>query len=367
MMGGSSFGPFFEASGEFMEFEKLRGLVELEFDVEEAFLEFGTPTFNVGLKGDSKQAFLRLFKRLNALGFAPILRRREGKGLLQVVRRPPVKPGRWVVNAASFLATMGTTLLTGYILSLDWVRRGLISSPLVGALTFMVAIMAVLGAHEMAHKLAAHRHGVEASYPYFIPGPPMPYGIGTFGAVIQQKSLAPNKDALFDLGISGPVVGFIATIIVTIIGVRWSLAIPMSEVPRGAQILQMPLLFEFITVLFPPGGRGEVIWLHPVAFAGWVGMLVTMLNLMPTGMLDGGHAVRGLLGQRARSLLSFLSVMVLISLGHWPMAIVAFLLSLQQHPGPLDDVSGLTKGRKLTAVVLVLIFVLSVAPIWPLF
>lgn len=348
---------------ELSDFEQVRSLVEAEFEVEEGFVEYGVPTFFVRLKQDSKQGFLRLFKRLASAGFVPALKRRDGRVVLQVVRRPPLAPSRWVVNVVLFLVTVGTVMVTGYVLSLDWVGKGWMSDPLVGAGMFTAALMAVLGVHETGHKLAAYRHGVEASFPYFIPGPPAPFGIGTFGAVIQQRSLAPNKDALFDLGMSGPVAGFLVAMAVTVVGSRLSLLIPWEAVPPEAQFLQIPMLFELIVRMFPPRGAGEVIWLHPVAFAGWVGMLVTMLNLVPAGMLDGGHATRGLLGRNARTVLSFAAILVLIFLGHYLMAMVAFFLSLQRHPGPLDDVSKLTTSRKLATVGLVLIFVLCAVPI----
>ena len=363
MCGASLTDSSLEPSAEAARFEQLSSMVESEFNVEEGFIEYGIPTFYLRLRQDSKQAFLRLMKRLDAVGFVPVLRKRGEKTVLQTLRKPSMKPSRRIINVLLFLATLGTTLITGYVLSLGWVERGLMPHPMVGAAMFTVAIIVIFGSHEMAHKLVARKHGIEASYPYFIPGPPAPIGIGTFGAVIQQKSLAPNKDALFDLGASGPVIGFIATIIVTIIGVQWSLLIPRAEVPEGTRFLQVPMLFQFITIMFPPGGTGDVTWLHPVAFAGWVGMLVTMLNLVPTGMLDGGHATRGLLGERSRTVLSFLGILTLLVLGHWPMAMIAFLLSLQPHPGSLDDVSKLATSRKLAALMLILIFFLSAFPI----
>jgi len=341
-----------------VEFEQLRGIVESEFTVEEGLIEYDVSTFYVKLGPDSKEAFLRLVKRLDTLGFVPVLRDREGRIALQIVRKPLVKPGRRIINWVLFLVTIGTTLVTGYFLS-----TGLMD-PLGGAVMFAVAILAILGSHEMGHTLAAKMHGVESTLPYFIPGPPWPFGIGTFGAVIQQKSLAPNRDALFDLGASGPIVGFIVTVLVTIVGLQMSSVEPP---PPEAFYIPVPLLFRFIAerLLSPPPDMA--VMLHPVAFAGWVGMLVTTLNLMPIGMFDGGHAVRGLLGQKARSALTFISILILLILGQFIMAILAFMLSMHKHPGPLDDVSKLTVGRKLATVILVLIFVLSVTSFWFLY
>jgi membrane-associated protease RseP (regulator of RpoE activity) len=343
---------------EVTQLEQLRSMVESEFTIEESFLQHGVPTFHVKLGQNSKDAFLRLFRRLDALNYVPVLRKRESNLVLRIIAKPVVRPDNYITNVGLFLATMATTFITGYVLSIEWVEKNLMPNPWYGALSFTVAIMAILGSHEMAHKLAAKKHDVEASYPYFIPGPPAPIGIGTFGAVIRQKSLAPNKDALFDLGISGPVIGFLITIIVTIIGVQLSRLIP--EAPVGAQLLPIPMLFVFITSIFPPSGTGKIVWLHPVAFAGWVGMLVTMLNLIPAGMLDGGHAARGLMGRTARTVLSFLAILLLLFLGHYLFALIAFFFSLHEHPGPLDDVSNLSPGRKLASIAIVAIFILTV-------
>jgi len=227
---------------------------------------------------------------------------------------------------------------------------------------FTGAIMAILGSHEMGHKLLADKHDVEATYPYFIPGLP-PFG--TFGAVIRQKSLPPNKDALFDVGFAGPVTGFILSIIVTLIGVQ--LSVRVTELPPGAVPWPYPnpilfeWLFDFAVTFFPLSGTGNWILVHPVVFAGWVGMLVTMLNLVPAGMLDGGHVMRSLFGEQTCRILSFLAAMMLFLSGYVLMAMFAFLLSMQRHPGPLDNVSKLATIRKLAFPAFILIFVLCLS------
>ena len=332
-------------------FEQVRVMVESEFAVEEGFIEHGVPTFFVRLREDSKEAFLRLTRRMNPLGLIPVLRRRGEKVVLQTIPKPPTKPSRNIINIGLFFATLGTVFLSGYL-----------QSDVVGAVMFTGAIMAILGSHEMGHKLIANRHAVEATYPYFIPGLPP---IGTFGAVIQQKSLPPNKDALFDLGFAGPVAGFMVSIIVTFIGVQLSDIVPRSAVPPDTWFIPVPLLFRFITMLFPPSGTGDVIRLHPVAFAGWVGMVVTMLNLVPVGMFDGGHVARSLVGRRAHRILSYLGIILLVIIWY-PMAFIALFFSFYQHPGPLDDVSQPTTLRKLAALGLIAVFILCVVPIYQL-
>jgi len=345
---------------EVTQFEELRKTVESEFEVEEGFMEFGIPTFYVKLRKDSKQAFLRLVKRLDATNFVPILRRKEERFVLQVASRPPIRPSRKIINIALLLATVGTVFISGYFLSGNF----------VSAMIFAAAIMAVLGSHEMGHKLLAGRHDVEATYPYFIPGIPP---IGTFGAIIQQKSLPPNRDALFDVGFAGPVVGFLVSVVITIIAFGLAIRVPEAPVDSAPWPFPNPLLIEglfvFVITFFPLSGSGNVILLPPSAvallFAGWVGMLNTMLNLAPVGQFDGGHIARGLVGKRAHRIISYLGI-VLLAIIWYPMALIAIFFSLRQHPGPLDDVSQPTTPRKLAALALIAIFIVSIVPIYPL-
>jgi membrane-associated protease RseP (regulator of RpoE activity) len=287
-----------------------------------------------------------------------ILRKADGKVVLRVVPKPLVKKSNTLVNWALFFATIGTTFATGYLLSTGLVGTGMMPSPLIGGVAFTVAIMAILGTHEMGHKLTANRNGVEATPPYFIPGPPPIgelLGIGTFGAVIMQKSLPPNRDALFDVGSSGPIVGFIVALIATIIGLMLS---PIRPMTGSESFLPSPLIFDLFATFLIKLPANHYIQLHPVAFAGWAGMLVTMLNLLPAGQLDGGHVATSVLGGKARTALTVLSVLFLVIEGFWPMAFFVILLSMYRDPGPLDDVSGLSNGRKLLAIGLVAIFIL---------
>ena len=323
-------------------------------------MEFGTPTFYVKLQKNSKQVFLKLLKRLEPEGCLPLLRRKNGKTVLKITVKPETKPSNPMINLALFLATILTTFATGYVISLPLAEEGLMQDPFIGALAFSAAILAILGAHEMGHKLAASRHRVEATLPYFIPGPPPLlgwFGIGTFGAVIMQKSLPPNRDALYDIGVSGPIVGFFVTIIVTAIGILFSY--PVEELPSDAGFLPViPLFVIIFRVLVSLGlfTLGNHVLIHPVALAGWVGMLVTMLNLLPAAMLDGGHIIRCFASEKLRIIFSTLSVGFLFVIGLWPMAFFVLLMSMFRHPGPLDDVSSLSLSRKIFAVFVLLVF-----------
>jgi len=357
---------------EIVPFEQLRSIVESEFQVEDGFVEYGVPTFHVRAQEDSKRAFLRLVDRVDPLGFVPILRREKGKIVLKAMRKPATKPSRKTINVVLFFATLATVFLAGYMQSLFFYSDLGITSQLwyvAGAVMFTAAIMGVLGSHEMGHKLAADKHKVEATYPYFIPGPPP---IGTFGAVIRQKSLPPNRDALFDIGSAGPIVGFLVAIAVTIIGIPLSSYTWISE---GAPTLPISPLFLFIMQhiqplggLPAPPGNGAVIRAvspHPVAFAGWIGMIVTSLNLIPVGMFDGGHIAETFLGKRARTIMSYLAIIAFLVLGFfvWESfiiwAMIAIFFSFMRHPGPLDSASKVTTWRKLAGLGMVAIFFLS--------
>jgi len=272
------------------------------------------------------------------------------------VKKPPVKGSNIIINLMLFFATLLTTFLTGYMISGG--HEGL--DPVFGGLTFMITIMAILGIHEAAHKIMANKHKIEATLPYFIPSPPQ-LGIGTFGAVIMQKSPPPNSDALFDVGASGPIAGFVVSLIATIMGLPWSQIHFSKELLPG---LPPPILFQVITSFLieipnPPSGEYVYILLHPVAYAGWIGIVTTMLNLLPVGTLDGGHIIESIFKGRARSIFLIISTVLLLLTGFWPMLIFILIFGMYRHPGPLDKISSLSTGRKVLALVVLLIFMLS--------
>lgn len=334
------------------EFEQITMLVSSEFQVEETLLEHSIPTYYLRQPQETKQAFLNLLRKLAERNLIATLRRSSGRIVLRVFRKQEVKSSNILINWILLFATMATTFVTGYMISPEGIN------PLFGGATFTIAMLAVLGTHEMGHKITANKNGIDATFPYFIPGPPP---LGTFGAVIMQKSLPPNRDALFDVGADGPIFGFVVATIVSTVGLM--LLIPSPPV-EGASPIGVPILWYLLSYglealnmmpLRPPGG---VLLLHPISFAGWVGIVVTMLNLLPAGMLDGGHVVRAVIGEKFSFVLSFVSILFLLLQGLYFMAIFVIFISMFKHPGPLDDVSGLSRKRKLVAVALIVIFIL---------
>jgi membrane-associated protease RseP (regulator of RpoE activity) len=176
-----------------------------------------------------------------------------------------------------------------------------------------------------------------------------------------QKSLPPNKDALFDIGADGPVTGFVVATFASIVGLM--LLIPAAPM-EGTTSIQVPIMWTLLARLlaslnlFPVTTPDQILLLHPITFAGWVGLLVTMLNLLPAAMLDGGHVARSLAGEKVRLVLTGLSIAYLVLMGFWPMALFVVFISMYKHPGPLDDVSSLSSRRKALTVLMIVIFIL---------
>ncbi|GAA0304321.1 site-2 protease family protein [Halarchaeum salinum] len=202
-------------------------------------------------------------------------------------------PGFPWTNAALAALTVLTTLYAGA----QWYYvDDLLSLDVLRAVPFALAVMGVLGVHELGHYAMTRYHDVDATLPYFIPIPFSP--IGTLGAVIRMKGVMPDREALFDIGVAGPLAGLVATVLVTAIG----LVLPPISVPTvpttGIAIGfgNPPLLRLIAWVLGQPLSYGEGLAVNPVVFGGWVGMFVTFLNLLPAGQLDGGHMMRAVFG-----------------------------------------------------------------------
>ncbi|MFB6233613.1 MAG: site-2 protease family protein [Haloarculaceae archaeon] len=205
-------------------------------------------------------------------------------------------------NALLFVLTVVSTLFAG---SVYWYQIPITEQPLraLEAWPFVVAIMGVLGIHELGHYAMSRYHGVDASLPYFIP---LPTYIGSMGAVIRMRGRIPDRTALFDIGVAGPLAGLVATVVVTVIGLQLD-PLPAQEAAAAASDAARvefndPPLLVLLAELTGTAGKLERGLVHPVVFGGWVGMLVTLLNLLPVGQLDGGHILRAMVGERQETL-----------------------------------------------------------------
>ncbi len=234
---------------------------------------------------------------------------------------------------------------------------------------YAAVLMTILVGHELGHYLTCRRYGIQATLPYFIPAPTL---LGTLGAFIRIKSPISFKRQLFDIGANGPFVGFLLALPALVIGLAFSRV--STFVPVGDTItFGEPLLFKLLSTLF--FGRtpeGSVLVLHPVGFAGWVGILVTSFNLIPFGQLDGGHVAYALLGGRAR-LVSKGVVVLFVVMGVffwagwflWAAVILFFEFKSKlrlKHPPVLDEGTPLDPKRRFLSVLIILIFILSFIP-----
>jgi len=240
------------------------------------------------------------------------------------------------------------------------------STILTGGITYAASIMAILLAHELGHFTMCRRYAIPATWPYFIPFPASIFG--TLGAMIMMRGRVPDRKALFDVGIAGPLAGLVIAVPVTLIGLGRSSIVPVEEVGPNALRLGDSLLFSFLTELaVGPVPEGYELMLGPMAFAGWAGLFVTALNLLPVGQLDGGHVVFGILGQRSSTVykVALAGVVVVTVITRFPgwliIGALAFILS-RRHPLPLDPHTPLDPQRKAIGLAAMLLFVLAFIP-----
>jgi len=298
----------------------------------------------------SREKFLHLVDELDRLGYIPFIEEYESDYRINIVNKPEHKESKVHINIILFLATVVSTIFVGYL----W------EGNIIGGIVFSVAILAIVGTHETAHYFAAKKHDVKATLPYFIPAPNI---IGTFGAVINVKSAIPTKNALFDLGVSGPIAGFLVAIPVLIIGIYYSTVVPMSNQPT--MLFYSSPLMSIIEYFIASVPNGYYMQLNPLILAGWVGIVITMLNLMPIAVLDGGHISRSIFNAKIHQYLSIVGVIVMALLGWYLMAalLVVFILFMsRKHPGALDNISKLSRNRKILAILMVIIFILCLSP-----
>ncbi len=229
---------------------------------------------------------------------------------------------------------------------------------------YAVCIMTILLAHELGHYFMCRKYNVEATLPYFLPMPFPPFG--TFGAVIKMRGQIPSKKALFDIGAAGPIGGLIFALPIVVIGLSMSKVAPTNHV--GFLSLGEPLLFTALSkIVCAPVAEGFDIVLHPVAFAGWAGLFVTALNLLPIGQLDGGHIVYALLGEKSKIVFKvgvgvFCLVAAFIYHG-WAVFAILLLFFGFRHPAPIDSYTNIGTKRRWIGIALFIVFVISFTPV----
>lgn len=304
---------------------------------------------------------------------------------VEVFLPPPPRKQRYWLHALLFVLTVFTTMMVGTRFEANFLQgRPVLSlgdeyipflpigyilehpARILMGIPFSLTLMLILFSHEMGHYLYCLRYGVHATLPYFIPAPTL---IGTMGAFIRIKSPIRSRQALFDIGIAGPIAGFVVASVVLVLGILWSKPAP-GGVGQGYIVIGYPLIFQLAHSLLVGNGAQALtldrMLLHPTAIAAWVGMFATAMNLLPGGQLDGGHIVYAI-APRLHKYASWLTVGVLIPMGFrlwygWLFWAALLTLSGLRHPNvpSWPPVSG---GRRALAVVALAMFILTITPL----
>ncbi|MBI1899175.1 MAG: site-2 protease family protein [Acidobacteria bacterium] len=348
--------------------------IERSMNVKEAVEIDGVRVFRGYLRESAAAVYARLKSAFSDRIVPMIQPERNGGAAIVLVPRPveqaamekKVRP--WVHWLLFFLTFVTTTFAGAAHQRVNLLRE---PEQFAVGLPYALALLGILGLHELGHYFTARYHGMQVTPPYFIP---VPFALGTFGAFIQMRSPAEGRRPLFDVAVAGPLAGLLVAIPALYFGLRGSEILPASpEMARGmaGPLSQVSILLSLLmkASLGDALVSGEALRLSPMAFAGWLGLLITALNLLPIGQLDGGHMARAMFGTRAGMVVSWSSMtaLFLLALFVWPSlmtwAIIVFFLAGRPMP-PLNDITPLTPGRRLIglAAFLLLLAILLPAP-----
>ena len=362
--------------------ETIKSTVASQFQVKDAFLDpYGIPTILVAAE-PTREKFKVLVEQLRSQNLLGAIRATGDTLTIKVFQKPKIKPSRRAINLGLFIATVVSVTVAGYLLWTGTLGGTLLeqynqivspgASPYLEAAAFAMGLLAIVGLHEFGHKAATRHHHLDATLPYFIPGPPP---IGTFGALIALKGPPANRDQLFDLGLSGPVVGFVVTIIVTMLAMLFGPPLTQTKVDQlnawsaacncsggfPASPLVIVLLGNVTSYINP-----NVLLEPQLAFAAQVGALLTFLNIVPAWQLDGGHISRAVLGPDGHRIATYIGLGILLIAGFWPFALLVLVMMGFSGRGfrgvePLDDVSPVSNSRKILYLLGIAMLVLTFA------
>ncbi len=343
--------------------EQFKSKIEKGFNVHDSAVGKGAVSFSVAPRYSHEESYEAVFREFEGHEFTPLYRRtREGFKVFVTPRKMKKREVRLRVHLMLLILTAITVTWAGY----EWWADGNVAQSIM----FAAALMGVLGIHELGHSLTARRRGIKATLPFFIPAPPTIFPFGTLGAVIFMGSPVKNRQSLLDVGIAGPIAGFLVCIPIAIIGLKLSTVAPISAIVEGEYVFTMPLILQLLSGYVFGGSLGSnmIIQPHPIAMAAWAGFFVTSLNILPMGQLDGGHVIRGLFPVHFRKIY-YTTACILLVIGvlfispiwiFW--VIITWIMTKLDHPGPLNDVSGLGPRKMVYGIVLLLLLVLCFTP-----
>jgi membrane-associated protease RseP (regulator of RpoE activity) len=328
------------------------------------------------LLGNPQAAFRELASRFAGTGYLPMLQE-DGAGRPVLLAIPDPSAGRkrgpaafpWL-NVVLLLLTVLTTTAAGAAHQGFNIWRD--PGRMATGLPYALGIMAILGVHELGHYFTGRWHGIEVTLPYFIP---VPFGLGTFGAFISMRSPAPNRRALFDVAVAGPLAGLAIAIPALLYGLRQSVVVSGPAEPgdmlHGGVEVGSSMLFALLAKISLGAqiAAGHQLRLHPLAFAGWLGLLVTALNLLPIGQLDGGHIAHALFGRtRAHAigtaaLFGLLLLGVFVWSGFLTWAFIVFFVAGTRDAPPLEDITPVDRGRAALGAFSFALLLLILAPV----
>lgn len=389
----------------------LDALVRRIFYIEDVTIGRGDQDFVARYHGrllseDSAAAYDQLAGYLKPYNLTPLFRWDGDRQAIYLVRGvPQVSPMKPTANLIFFIITLISVIFTGGVLGMTEAPPeeplAMIWAYIVAGWPFALSMIAILAAHEFGHYFAARRHNVQVSLPYFLPLPWPLSPFGTLGAFINMKSLPRNRRQLLDVAIAGPLAGLVVAIPVLFVGLSLSQINPLPATPsadaltgnmmEGNSILYLLIKYIHFGQWLPaPATYGDVAplvyWLryfftaqplpyggldvtvHPVAWAGWGGLLVTSMNLIPAGQLDGGHLLSVLFGQKTARRILPLILVFLVAMGFfwngwWLWAVLIFFLMGRSYAEPLDQITTLDTRRKWLAGLGLVVFILVFTPV----
>lgn len=346
------------------------------------------------LSEDSAQAYDQLAESLSPYNAMPLFRIEEERQVIYLAPKlPEPKKDKISTNIILFVLTVFSVMLAGAQpdgpMPNDMVGQLLaLAKSIFTGWPFALSLLGILVSHEFGHYFMSRYHETPATLPYFIPFPLSP--LGTMGAAIIMRGVPKNKRILFDIGVAGPIAGLIVAIPVLFYGLSLSTLGTIDPSPLGyiegnsllyllakfiifGKLLPAPLepqgILYWLQYFFTGGPvpfGGTDVFIHPVAFAGWAGILVTALNLIPLGTLDGGHVIYGLFGDKSRKAFPYIVGLLVVFgfywSGWWLWAVLLFWLG-RVHAQPLDQITTLDPTRRLIAYTMIIVFVLVFTPV----